>query len=83
MLKICTHCACPEGQLHELFCAEERCPFCGQLLVSCGCMPKVLMLTAQEQYAINAYSDDELEPLKSIKARWRQALNDKGRVPFS
>lgn len=46
-------------------------------------MPKVLMLTAQEQYAIEAYSDDELEPLKSIKERWRQALNSKGRVPFS
>jgi hypothetical protein len=46
-------------------------------------MPNVLRLTPQEQYAITAYTDVEMEPLKSIKARWRQVLDDKGRIPFT
>ncbi|POZ50446.1 hypothetical protein AADEFJLK_03641 [Methylovulum psychrotolerans] len=83
MSKQCPHCACSESQLHKAFCVDEICPFCGQLLVSCGCMPNVLRLTPQEQYAITAYTDVEMEPLKSIKARWRQVLDDKGRIPFT
>ncbi|MDD5272617.1 MAG: hypothetical protein PHU14_07860 [Methylovulum sp.] len=82
MLEICDGCACSEGELHESFCTQEICPFCGALLASCGCMPKVLKLTPEEQHAVDAYIDDEIEPLKSINERWAQALDEKGRVPF-
>jgi len=33
----CGGCAVEEGQLHELGCAMEPCPFCGHQLISCGC----------------------------------------------
>lgn len=78
----CGDCGCQSGELHEMFCTKERCPFCGAQLVSCGCISKVLHLTADEQEAVNEYIDDEIEPLKSINGRWVEALNAKGRVPF-
>ena len=33
----CGDCAVKEGQIHELGCDMERCPFCGRQLISCGC----------------------------------------------
>jgi deoxycytidylate deaminase len=78
----CGDCGCKTGELHEIFCTKERCPFCGAQLVSCGCISKVLNLTSVEQDAVDEYIDDEEEPLKSINARWVKALNAKGRVPF-
>ncbi len=82
MPKICNDCGIAEGQLHELFCLRERCPFCGDQLVSCSCISKVLELDADEQNALDEYVDDSIEPLLSINNRWIEALNRKGRVPF-
>lgn len=82
MLIICADCACSDGALHEPFCTQEICPFCGTPLVSCDCMSKVLALSPEEQHAVDAYIDDEMEPLKSINERWAAALDKKGRVPF-
>jgi hypothetical protein len=45
-------------------------------------MSKVLALSPEEQHAVDAYIDDEMEPLKSINERWAAALDKKGRVPF-
>jgi len=50
--------------------------------MSCGCLPEVLKLNVKERRAIDEYVDDRVEPLKSIMARWKSALNEKGRVPF-
>ena len=33
----CHDCGCEEGELHELGCDMERCPFCGEQLISCAC----------------------------------------------
>lgn len=33
----CHECGCREGELHERGCDAERCPFCGNQLISCGC----------------------------------------------
>ncbi len=78
----CPDCQCFEGELHELFCTRERCPFCSAQLVSCGCISKVLNLSAEEQRAVDEYLDDEVEPLNGINERWVNALKSKGRIPF-
>jgi len=33
----CHDCNCSPGQLHHLGCDVERCPKCGNQLISCGC----------------------------------------------
>lgn len=82
MPNTCNDCGCNEGQLHELFCLRERCPFCGGQLVVCGCMSSVLKLSPDEQRVVDEYIDDSVEPLLGINERWVSALNRKGRVPF-
>lgn len=82
MPSTCADCGCKAGELHELFCTKERCPFCGSQLVSCGCISKVLDLSPEEQEAVDEYIDDSVEPLKGINERWVAALHTKGRVPF-
>lgn len=82
MLNTCNDCGCNEGKLHELFCLRERCPFCGDQLVTCGCISTVLKLSQDEQRAVDDYIDDSIEPLIGINERWISALNRKGRVPF-
>src|SRR6185503_8396742 len=80
--RTCDDCDVEDGNLHELFCTRERCPFCGGQLISCDCLPEVLKLDGKERRAVDEYVDDEVEPLKSIMARWKSALNEKGRVRF-
>ncbi len=78
----CQDCECEEGQLHEIFCTKERCPFCSGQLVSCNCISNVLDLNPEEQEALDEYIDDSVEPLISINKRWVKALNKKGRIPY-
>jgi hypothetical protein len=40
--KTCGDCGTKEGQLHILGCDMERCPFCGNQLISCQCGYKKL-----------------------------------------
>jgi hypothetical protein len=82
-MNTCPDCDTPTGQLHEMFCSKERCPFCGRQLVTCGCISTVLNLTEDEQAAVDDYEDDQSEPLAGIIERWRVALAAKGRVPFA
>lgn len=78
----CDDCEADDGDLHELFCTRERCPFCGNQLITCDCLPEVLKLNDEERRAVDEYVDDRVEPLKGIMARWKSALDEKGRVPF-
>ena len=78
----CDDCECGRGDLHEMFCTRERCPFCGSQLVSCGCLHSILELSKEESAVVDEYVDDSVDPLKSINERWVSALTEKGRIPL-
>jgi ankyrin repeat protein len=82
MIETCPDCGVRNGELHDLFCTKERCPFCGGQLMSCDCIRSVLKLSDSEQQALDEYIDDSVPPLSDIMQRWRDALAEKGRVPF-
>ena len=79
----CDDCGAGKGDLHEIFCTRERCPFCSGQLISCGCISSVLELSPEEQQALDDYIDDSVDPLKSVNERWVKALERKGRVPVA
>ena len=78
----CPDCGCGDGQLHDLFCTKEQCPFCDGQLMSCDCIKSVLKLTPEEEKFVDDYIDDSVPPLSDIMQRWKHALNQKGRIPF-
>lgn len=78
----CGDCGAKPGELHELFCTKETCPFCGGQLVSCRCIHRELNLTEEESTAVDEYIDDSVEPLLSINNRWIAALKATGRIPW-
>jgi hypothetical protein len=78
----CRTCGTPVGQLHEPFCNRELCPFCGDFVTTCECIFEVLGLSHAERVVVEEYIDDSVEPLRGICARWSQAVDAKGRVPF-
>lgn len=82
IIDTCPDCEVQSGELHDLFCTKERCPFCGGQLMSCDCIRSVLKLSEEESRALDEYVDDSVPPLSQIMQRWREALDTKGRVPF-
>jgi hypothetical protein len=66
----CDICGCAEGDLHQLGCLREWCPFCGGQLASCQCYDELFPATPEDAFEFT--EDDE---------RWVQALEDKGRRP--
>jgi hypothetical protein len=81
-VETCPDCGVRSGELHDLFCLKERCPFCGGQLASCSCIGNLLKLSDSEQQALDEYVDDSVPPLSNIMQRWRGALAKKGRIPF-
>lgn len=78
----CPDCGVANGNLHDLFCTKERCPFCGNQLITCNCIHEVLRLSDEEQRTLDEFIDDSVPPLSEIMQRWKNALNTKGRIPF-
>jgi len=81
---ICHDCGAKEGAIHEYGCDMERCPFCGNQLLSCNCKYKFLGydLDLKKQYHglpesvwMNGLSDEEYD-------KWVAILETKGRVPY-
>ena len=79
----CPHCGCGDGELHELFCPRELCPFCRNLITDCECIFTVLDLSEEERRVVEEYVDDSIDPLKGICERWERAVVTRGRIPFS
>jgi hypothetical protein len=82
----CASCDVNEGQLHDLFCEYERCPFCGGQLASCECAYEKLGLLDKSKYTEKTsflppeiYEDGLPEDLED---KWCEILETKGRVPF-
>ena len=67
------------GEVPPAFCTQECCPFCGQVAV-CDCIITMLNLNDDERRAVEEYADDDVEPLKSIMRRWKEAWVKKGRI---
>ncbi len=65
----CPACAVKEGELHELGCPVEICPWCDSQFTYCNCRFEKLGLDEIE-------SEEDLDRLEII-------LNEKGRIPFS
>ena len=75
--KTCGDCGTKEGQLHILGCDMERCPFCGNQLISCQCGYKKLGIDVSP--GSWAYSHGLTE---AQQKDWEKLLSDKGRIPF-
>lgn len=82
----CTDCGAEEGELHELGCDMERCPFCGGQLITCDCPYKQLGLFNRKRYGREtdhlprAIYEDGLTDTQ--EAAWIKILKRKGRIPF-
>lgn len=68
-VNICPACHAETGELHELGCPIELCPWCGGQLVSCSCR----------------FDKLEVESLSSEEdlVRFEELLNEQGRIPYS
>lgn len=66
---ICPACHAATGELHELGCPVELCPWCGGQLVYCSCR--------YDQLGAESFSTEE------DIIRFEDILNRRGRVPYS
>ena len=66
---ICPACHAETGELHELGCPVELCPWCGGQLVRCSCRFDKLEVETMS-------SEEDL-------ARFEEILNEQGRIPYS
>lgn len=84
--RTCPICCAEVGKRHEFLCAFERCPYCNGSLSTCDCIATVLHLSEPDlalflrsQKKILTGSDRD--QARQIQARWKEALEHKGRVP--
>jgi hypothetical protein len=73
----CHDCGVEEGQLHLPGCDMERCPFCGNQLISCGCVYEKLGIDRSP--GTWAYSHGLT---KKQCQEWERLLRAKGLIPF-
>lgn len=68
-LDICPACHAASGEVHELGCPVEICPWCGGQLVYCSCR--------YDQLGVESLSSEE------DIIRFEEILNRRGRIPYS
>ncbi len=73
----CHDCLVAEGEIHDLGCDMERCPFCGHQIISCMCVYKKLDIPCEEGDPAyeNGLTDEQHD-------QWLALLNAEGRVPY-
>jgi len=72
----CGGCGAHEGACHEFGCDMERCPFCGQQLIGCDCVYKILKIDASK----GTWTYENGLTARTRK-KWIKRLETKGRVP--
>ncbi len=81
----CHDCDVLEGEIHELSCDMERCPFCGRQLITCGCCYDFLKLRDYKRFSKteglspDIYSNGLTDKLEN---EWLKILQEKGRIPY-
>ena len=77
----CCGCEKREGQLHEIGCGQETCPFCHTQLLFCGCWEAKLKECG---YPIPEENEDEWEVMlpEESENKWIEILNEMGRIPY-
>lgn len=65
----CHDCDCKEGKIHKFDCDMERCPFCGNQLITCDCMYEKLQIKGDTH---------TIEHEKE----WLEILEKRGRIPY-
>ena len=66
---ICPACHAATGELHELGCPIELCPWCGGQLIHCSCR--------FDKLEVDSLSSEE------DLVRFEEILNEQGRIPYS
>jgi len=75
----CRDCGCREGELHELACFQEKCPFCGHQLQTCDCFMEHV---SPRPGSRKRNEPDLFDMTPAQEAEWERALEKKGRIPF-
>jgi hypothetical protein len=78
----CRECGCLEGELHELGCLQEKCPFCGYQLQSCDCFMEHISPRAGRRRVKGKVLDAVYGMTRDQEGEWERALEKKGRIPF-
>ncbi len=82
----CGDCEAKEGQLHEIGCDMELCPFCGGQLISCDCIYEKLDLFDPTRYGEEtAHLPPDIYrngPTVQQWEQWLRLLDSRGRIPF-
>jgi len=76
--QVCHNCGVEEGQIHQLGCDKERCPFCRGQLISCDCVYKKLNIDVS--WGSWAYKNGLT---KKQGQAWLELLDQQGRIPYS
>jgi hypothetical protein len=76
----CRDCGCREGELHELACFQEKCPFCGHQLQTCDCFMEHITLRPGPRRGKSKAALVDMTRAQEVE--WERALEKKGRVPF-
>lgn len=78
----CRDCGCREGELHELACFQEKCPFCGHQLQTCDCYREHISPRPGRRRVKGMVVDAFDGMTRSQETEWEAALEKKGRIPF-